>query len=174
MICGLLNVNKPSGITSRDAVDRVSRLLRKVKVETVRYVIASIRRDEAAIAWQKERLGWRLQATNMPEKRCGLTEAVLIYNEGWSVERDFHMLKDRPLGIQPLFVREEETRTSLSQKRGDTVGEFDKPCSEQRSSRLLHAQIERGIRPFSNSPTVSEGYREARYHFAFARLNSIE
>ena len=32
MICGLLNLNKPSGITSRDAVDRVSRPLRKVKV----------------------------------------------------------------------------------------------------------------------------------------------
>ena len=31
-ICGLLNVNKPSGITSRDAVDRVARPLRKVKV----------------------------------------------------------------------------------------------------------------------------------------------
>lgn len=32
MICGLLNLKKPSGITSRDAVDRVSRPFRKVKV----------------------------------------------------------------------------------------------------------------------------------------------
>ena len=86
----------------------------KVKVEKVRYVIADIRRDEAAIAHQKERLGWRLQATNLPKKRCGLTEAVLIYNEGWSVERDFHLLKDRPLGIQPLFVREEEQIVGLT------------------------------------------------------------
>ena len=31
-ICGLLNLNKPTGITSRDAVNIVSRLLRKVKV----------------------------------------------------------------------------------------------------------------------------------------------
>lgn len=30
--CGLLNLNKPIGVTSRDAVDRVSRPLRKVKV----------------------------------------------------------------------------------------------------------------------------------------------
>lgn len=30
------------------------------------------------------------------------------YNQGWSLERDFHVLKDRPLGIQPLYVREEE------------------------------------------------------------------
>ncbi len=31
-ICGLLNLNKPIGVTSRDVVDRVSRPLRKVKV----------------------------------------------------------------------------------------------------------------------------------------------
>src|SRR4051812_836312 len=30
--CGLLNLNKPIGVTSRDVVDRVSRPLRKVKV----------------------------------------------------------------------------------------------------------------------------------------------
>jgi transposase len=86
----------------------------KVKVEKLRYVITETRRDEAAIAWQKERLGWRLQATNMPQKQCGLTEAVLIYNDGWSVERDFHLIKDRPLGIQPLFVREEDQILGLT------------------------------------------------------------
>ena len=80
----------------------------KVKVAQVRYVITSIRRDETAIARQKERLGWRVQVTNLAPKRCGLTAAVLLYNEGWSVERDFHVLKDRPVGIQPLCVREEE------------------------------------------------------------------
>ncbi len=31
-LCGLLNLNKPTGVTSRDVVDRVSRPLRKVKV----------------------------------------------------------------------------------------------------------------------------------------------
>src|SRR5207244_8897217 len=70
--------------------------------------------DEAGIAWQKERLGWRVQVTNLSRKRCGLKEAVLVYNAGWSVERDFHVLKDRPLGIQPLFVREEEQIVGLT------------------------------------------------------------
>lgn len=86
----------------------------KVKVKKVRYVITGIRRDETAIARQKERLGWRVQVTNLATKRCGLTAAVLVYNEGWSVERDFHVLKDRPLGIQPLFVREEEQILGLT------------------------------------------------------------
>jgi len=87
---------------------------RKVKSEKVRYVITSIRRDETAIAWQKERLGWRVQVTNLSRTRCCLKEAVLVYNAGWSVERDFHVLKDRPLGIQPLFVRDEEQIVGLT------------------------------------------------------------
>jgi transposase len=32
---------------------------------------------------------------------------VLIYNGGWSLERDFHLVKGAPLGIRPLYVREE-------------------------------------------------------------------
>jgi transposase len=41
-------------------------------------------------------------------------QAVLLYNGGWSVERDFHLLKDQPLGIQPLYVREEEQIVGLT------------------------------------------------------------
>jgi transposase len=108
---GLLQVTWDPEVTVQDKYQGRGRggpQRTKVRVEKVRYVITSIRRDEAAIAWQKERLGWRVQVTNLPRKRCGLKEAVLLYNAGWSVERDFHVLKDRPLGIQPLFVRDEE------------------------------------------------------------------
>jgi transposase len=52
--------------------------------------------------------------TNLPVSRWSLREAVLLYNGGWSVERDFHLLKDQPLGIQPLFVREEEQIVGLT------------------------------------------------------------
>ena len=31
-LCGLLNLHKPAGLTSRDVVDRVTRLIRKTKV----------------------------------------------------------------------------------------------------------------------------------------------
>jgi transposase len=114
---GLLHVNWEAEVTVQEKYQGRGRggpQRPKVKVEKVRYVIATIRRDETAIARQKERLGWRVQVTNLTQKRCGLTEAVLIYNEGWSVERDFHVLKDRPLGIQPLFVREEEQIVGLT------------------------------------------------------------
>jgi transposase len=80
----------------------------------VRYVITEVRRNEAAIEQRKARQGWRVQATNLPASRWSLRQAVLLYNGGWSVERDFHLLKDQPLGIQPLFVREEEQIVGLT------------------------------------------------------------
>ena len=30
---------------------------------------------------------------------------MLSYRSGWSLEREFHLLKDNPLGIRPLFVK---------------------------------------------------------------------
>jgi transposase len=80
----------------------------------VRYVITEVQRNEAAIEEAKARQGWRVQITNLPASRWSLREAVLLYNGGWSVERDFHLLKDQPLGIQPLFVREEEQIVGLT------------------------------------------------------------
>jgi transposase len=80
----------------------------------VRYVITKVQRNDAAIEETKARQGWRVQVTNLPASRWSLREAVLVYNGGWSVERDFHLLKDQPLGIQPLFVREDEQIAGLT------------------------------------------------------------
>jgi len=77
----------------------------KVKV---RYAITEVKRQEKVIDHTKAEQGWRVQVTNLPKERWGLRESVLLYNGGWSVERDFHLLKDQPLGIQPFYVREED------------------------------------------------------------------
>jgi transposase len=114
---GLLRVTWEAEVTTQEKYQGRGRggpQRQKVKVEKIRYVIAGIGREETEIARRKERLGWRAQVTNLARRRCSLLDAVLIYNEGWSVERDFHMLKDRPLGIQPLFVREEEQILGLT------------------------------------------------------------
>jgi transposase len=71
----------------------------------VRYQITETRRESAAIEARRQRLGWRVQATNSPKKRLSLVASVLSYRSGWSLERDFHLLKDNPLGIRPLFVK---------------------------------------------------------------------
>jgi transposase len=73
----------------------------------VRYQITEVRRESAAIESQRRRLGWRVQVSNAPKERLSLVAAVLSYRSGWCLERDFHLLKDRPLGIRPLYVKSE-------------------------------------------------------------------
>jgi transposase len=71
----------------------------------VRYQITEVYRESAAIEAQQQRLGWRVLVTNSPKKRLSLVASVLSYRSGWCLERDFHLLKDNPLGIRPLYVK---------------------------------------------------------------------
>ena len=70
----------------------------------VRYVIQGVQVNAAALAARQYRLGWRVQVTNAPVTRLGLAAAVVHYRGGWVLERDFHLVKDLPLGLSPLFV----------------------------------------------------------------------
>jgi transposase len=71
---------------------------------TVHYVITNVQRNEAAIAARRYRLGWRAYATSAPVHKLPLPQIVLHYRGGWCLERDFHLMKDVPLGLSPLFV----------------------------------------------------------------------
>ena len=71
----------------------------------VRYQITAVCRQAVAIEAQRQRLGWRVQVTNSPKKQMSLAVSVLSYRSGWRLERDFHLLKDTPLGIRPLYVK---------------------------------------------------------------------
>ena len=77
-------------------------------VVKVRYVITDVGPDDAAITARRHRLGWRVQVTNLPKAKLTLSQAVIHYRGGWSLERDFHLIKDRPLGISPLYVRDDD------------------------------------------------------------------
>lgn len=79
-----------------------------------RYVITSMQRNESALAARRYRLGWRVQVTNAPAPRLSLTQAVLHYRGGWSLERDFHLVKDLPLGLSPLFVWKDDQIKGLT------------------------------------------------------------
>jgi transposase len=81
---------------------------------TIRYEVTTVCREEEAIAAVKYRQGWRVQVTTLPCQGYSLQECVLLYNGGWSLERDFHVVKDVPLGIRPLFVREDEQIIGLT------------------------------------------------------------
>jgi transposase len=80
----------------------------------VRYQVTEVKRLEDAIAEVEYRHGWRVQVTSLPKQPYCLQECVLIYNGGWCLERDFHVLKDVPLGIRPLYVRDEEQIIGLT------------------------------------------------------------
>jgi transposase len=80
----------------------------------VRYVVTAVAREQAAVAAHRERLGWRLYATNAPEAVVAFAGVVQHYRGGWCLERDFHLLKDHPLGIQPLFVRRNDQLRGLT------------------------------------------------------------
>jgi transposase len=80
----------------------------------VRYQITAVTRLEEAIVEAKYRHGWRVQVTNLSKERLSLQECVLTYNGGWCLERDFHVVKDVPLGIRPLYVREDEQIIGLT------------------------------------------------------------
>jgi transposase len=80
----------------------------------VHYVITEVQRHETAIAARQARLGWRVQVTQAPVDKLPLTGAVLHYRGGWSLERDFHLVKDLPLGLSPLFVWQDDQIKGLA------------------------------------------------------------
>ena len=81
---------------------------------TIRYQITEVGRNISAIQERLARMGWRALVTNVPTQRLTLVEAVLAYRGGWCLERDFHELKDRPLGISPLYVRRDDQVVGLT------------------------------------------------------------
>ena len=64
--------------------------------------------NEAIIAQKRHRFGFRIQATNLPPQQVSLCQAVVSLRGAWSIEQDFHLLKSRPLGISPLYVRKDD------------------------------------------------------------------
>jgi len=134
----------------------------------VRYRITQVEREEEAITGQGHRLGWRVQVTNRPVGRLSLQEAVIHYRGGSCLEGGgFHRLKDRPLGIRPLFVQRDDQIVGLTRlltlglrvvtiletqvrrrlaEAGETlaglnVGQPRQETAQPTATRLLHALV---------------------------------
>lgn len=83
-------------------------------VQQIRYQITSVQRCEVAIDALKHTLGWRAYATNALPQALTLHEAVLVYRDEWSIERNFHRLKGAPLSLNPLFVKRDDQIIGLT------------------------------------------------------------
>lgn len=101
-----------------------------------RYVITRVERDETAIARQRHRMGWQVRVTNLPGAKADIARCDEYYRRGWCLEQGFHLLKDKPLGIRPLYVRKDEQILGLT--RLLTVG--------ARLLTLLQTQVRRGLK----------------------------
>lgn len=102
----------------------------------VRYVITSVERNETAIARQRHRMGWQVRVTNLPGAKADLAQCEEYYRRGWCLEHGFHLLKDKPLGIRPLYVRKDDQILGLT--RLLTLG--------ARLLTLLQTQVRRGLK----------------------------
>ena len=67
--------------------------------------------DKSLRETRRYRLGWRPYATTAPASRLPFGQAIQHYRQGWCLERDFHLAKDAPVGLSPLFVwRDDQIR----------------------------------------------------------------
>jgi len=80
--------------------------------EKVRYQVQVTRREEA-IEQAKQRLGWRVYATNSRAEQLSLTAAVLAYRDQYLVERSFARLKGTLLALLPLYVQRDDHAKGL-------------------------------------------------------------
>ena len=82
--------------------------------ERVRYQITAVERNQEAIAQLVSTLGWRAYATNAPQKRLSLEQAVRDYRHEYHIEQGFGRLKGAPLSIAPLFVKRDDQVIGLT------------------------------------------------------------
>ena len=129
---GKRRLDKPQTRAAADqsrARHRVADLLRvQVKSQTTRRAVRSykerpdetrsatvvqvrVARDETAREEVKERLGWRIYATNDPD--LTVREAVLAYREQDRIEDGLSRLKGRRLGLAPMLLQTEARLTGL-------------------------------------------------------------
>lgn len=75
--------------------------------------ISKVTRDQVAIAAKCEQLGWRVQVTNAPAA-IPLQTCITHYRSNWCGERNYHRLKSQPIGIDRIFVRNDDQLAGLT------------------------------------------------------------
>jgi transposase len=113
---GLLNIQYEKEVEQKTKYvgrGRGSSNREKVIVETVRYQITSIEKDQEAITEQSARFGWKAFVTEVTADKMSLHDAILSYRDEYRVEQIFGRLKSR-LNIAPLFVRKDDQIEGLT------------------------------------------------------------
>ncbi len=69
--------------------------------------------DEVAVQEAIRSFGWRIYATNSPNRGLSLEQAILAYREEFLVEHGFGRLKGRPLSLTPMYLQSDKRATGL-------------------------------------------------------------
>jgi transposase len=113
---GLLSVTWEKQVEQKTQyVGRGRGSLRREKrvIQTTRYHITHIARQQDKIAALSQRFGWKAFVTNAGHTQLSLPHAVLCYRNEYRVERIFNRLKSR-VHIAPLFVKLNEQIEGLT------------------------------------------------------------
>jgi transposase len=70
-------------------------------------------RQEKALAQACRLMGWRVYATNAPEQRLSLAQAVDVYRDAYLHEHGYSRLKGTPLSLTPMYLQKDEQITGL-------------------------------------------------------------
>ena len=104
------------------------------EIVTRRLKVKSVIRDRKAIAAAGRRLGWRVELSNAPAE-VSLETCVRHYRANWRGERNYNRLKGEPVGIDPIFVRNDDQITGLTHLLTLAV----------RVESLIEVQVARGL-----------------------------
>ena len=106
----------------------------KREIVTRRCQVKSVRYDRKAVAAAGRRLGWRVQLSNAPAE-VSLETCVMHYRANWRGERNYNRIKDTPIVIDPIFVRNDDQITGITNLLTMAV----------RVESLIEIQVARGL-----------------------------
>lgn len=97
--------------TTSESIQRRRYGVRAARTDIKERSTITARIDSAAVAAAKQRLGWRVYATNQPS--LSLVVAIKAYRGQYVIERQFGRVKGRALSLTPLFLQTDERVVGL-------------------------------------------------------------
>ena len=107
---GLFHLDYQSEVEERQVrrhLDKPARVERKVRFHL------TVRRNQEAIEVAEFQAGWRIYATNAPQGRLSLCQAVLAYRDQYIEENIFRRLQGKFLSITPIYVQRDDHAQGL-------------------------------------------------------------